>query len=488
MLLKKSLRFYGALARVLILALVMATWLSFPSSVAITEDTGELLQEIEECIQNYYLYPLEEEAFPLKSIEDLYRVLKDPYSFYLREEQYKLFEDSLSRTLYGVGIYLEIKNSFISVVSTVPDSPAQRAGIESGDVIIAVDGRSVARLSLEEVIALIRGEEGEKVTLTLRRQENILNFTLVREKLRLPAVEYTWEDDGIAFVRIYNFGGEAAKDMELIMEELEGKGLRGLILDLRANQGGYLNEALEMASLFSGGVLLLVRDRDSAWQEISAPGESSSSYPAVVLINGGTASAAEIFSAALKDNRMALLVGEVSFGKGTMQTIFEMEHGGYLKLTMAEFASPRGNTIEGTGVEPHFLVPAEEEQLLMALQLLRHRLEQENKGSTFLEAGLKRMQNSQGQTLSPLEIDGEIYLPLRAVLFLTGRTIQSGAEPGMYIFPWENRLYLLDIQKRFITWRHKDEEDHIYRKVFLRGGITYVPQAFLEEELGLSFL
>jgi carboxyl-terminal processing protease len=361
-------------------------------------------------------------------------------------------------------------------------------GLESGDVIIAVEGRPVERLSLEEVVALIRGEEGEKVALTVRRGEAILNFTLVREKVRLPAVEYSWEGDGLALVRIHNFGGEAAREMEMALEELQTKGLRGLVLDLRGNQGGYLGEALEMASLFSGGVLLQVRDSSYAgWQPISAPEESHRPYPIVILVNGATASAAEIFSAALKDNRKALLVGEVSFGKGTMQSIFELEHGGYLKLTVAEFASPRGHRIEGMGVEPHFLVPSGEEQLGLALQLLRYRLQQEKEEGAFWGV-LQKIQERQGKTLSSLEIDGETYLPLRAVLLLTGRSIQAGSEPWLYTFLWENRLYQLDTHKQAITWKPEGKAGRLYQKVFISGGVTYVPQGFLEEELGLGVL
>lgn len=478
--------FSGFLALALVLTLVTATCLFFPSSVALAENERELLQEIEEYLQNFYLYAPGEEAFPLRSMEDLYRALRDPYSYYLREEQFRAFEESLNRTLYGVGIYLEIKDSFISVVSTVRESPAYRAGIKSGDVIMAVDGRSVTGASLEEVVALIRGEEGTAVVLTIRRQENISDFDLVRAKLKLPSVDYTWEEDGLACVRIYNFGAESAREMALVMEELAAAGLRGLIFDLRANQGGYFNEAVEMASLFSGGVVLQVKERDSSWQEIKADGEKVYSYPAVVLINRGTASAAEIFSAALKDNRIALLVGEVSYGKGTMQTIFEMKQGGYLKLTTAEFVSPWGNIIEGAGVEPHFLVPAEEEQLSWALQLLEYMLKQGRGEGTFLEAGLRQMHGQQGKSLSPLEIDGETYFPLRATLFLTGRVIQSGTGPGMYSFFWENRLYLLDIQKKAITWRDKGKERPVCEKVVLREGSTYVPRSFLEEELGLN--
>jgi len=477
---RKNLRFFLAFFLLFCLA-------SAPSAAAASAEQKALLREIEGYIKNYYLYPYDEEAFPLKSMDELKLVLEDPYSYYWKDEQYLLFEESLNRSIYGVGIYLERKGSFTAVASVVPGSPAHRAGIVGGDLIVAVDGRPVSGRSPEEVAALIRGEEGTEVILTILRRdksgEQILHFALVREKIRLPAAEYSWEGSGIALVRIFNFGSKAARDMELILENLENNGLRGLILDLRGNSGGYLDEALQMASLFSGGVLLKVRDRSGKWEEISVPSQIDRPYPVILLINGGTASAAEIFAAALKDNRKALLLGEVTYGKGTMQSLFELENGGYLKLTVAEFASPAGRAIEKVGVEPHFLVPSGERQQQASLELLELWLKVKEEKGNIWDLLLSQRGAFTFQDLTP----GELYLPLRAVLHLTGRAVLSGPEPGRYNFTWENRLYRLDIPARTLTWRSDDGKSRIYRKVFVAEGTTYLPASFFEEELGLKF-
>jgi len=471
-------------ACVLILALVLSAAL-FPAT-AFMQDQEQLLREIEEYIRDYYLYPVGDNIFPLDSTDDLKSVFSDPYSAYLYKEQFRSFEESLGRSLSGVGIYLEIEDSRVSVVSTVPGSPAQRAGIQRGDLILTVDGRLIKGISLEGVVALIRGEAGKRVDLGILREGKMIEFTLIREKVRFPAVEYTWADEGAALIRLYNFDLDSAQELTMVLDILEKDGLKAVILDLRSNQGGYFHEALEMASLFTGGVLLQVKEANTAWEKIEPPAGERMQLPIVVMINRGSASAAEILAAALKDNGAAILIGETSFGKGTMQTFFEMEHGGYLKLTTAEFASPLGTRIEGYGVEPHFMVYLEDEQLFTALKLMRYRFEEGRGGASLLEAALKEMRDEDSKIPPAVQIDGDTYFPLRAALLYTGRTIQTEEISGLYNFSWENRLYTLDINSRTIT--SMDRRGKVQKSdIFLHRDYTYVSRAFLENELGIWF-
>jgi hypothetical protein len=230
---------------------------------------------------------------------------------------------------------------------------------------------------------------------------------------------------------------------------------------------------------------LQVKGVDSIWEGISQPASEVRKFPMVVMINRASASAAEILAAALKDHGAAVLVGEISYGKGTMQTLFQMYHGGYLKLTTAEFASPLGNRIEGNGVEPQFLVSLEEEQLLSALKLLRYRLEEVEGGAFLLDAALREMNNEDSNIPLPLENNGETFFPLRAVLLYTGRFIQTGQLPKVYNFNWENRLYTIDINQLTISstdGRGKEQTSEI----LLYRDYSYVSRAFLDE-LGISF-
>ncbi len=455
------------IAAVLLLLLLVG----YPSAAFLQQSDETLLQEIEDYVRSYYIYQPNAEFFPLRSLEDVSNVFQDPYSMYLDKERMAAFEEGLGRSLPGgVGIYLEQKDSQIVVKSVVKGSPAAGAGIQSGDMIVSVDDISALNLSMEEVVLRIRGEKGTTVRLSIRRDDEVLSFGMVREKIDLPPVEYTWEDEGIALVKFYSFGADLTKETVRVLEELKTSGLRGLILDLRDNQGGYVEEALAVCSLFTDGVLLNVREKNSSWQEIRGPNRWEPVFlPTVVLVNGGTASAGEIMASALKDNKAALLVGEVTFGKGTMQTLFGLSEGrGCLKLTTAEFTSPHGQTIEDNGVEPQFFVFPEDEQLQAALGLL----------SCWLDA--------KDPFLESVQINNQTCYPLRASLLRTGREIAAGEPAGVYSFYWDKQLYRLDLRENNLTWEDSSGALRRY-PVLLEKGTTYVQSEFLEEGLGLPF-
>lgn len=459
-----------ALAVLLLLAI---SFFGTPSTAHLGQ-TGEiLLKEIEDYIKGYYIYRVEEKHFPLQSLEELPAVFQDPYSAYLDKERMDAFRGDLDRILPGgIGLSLEQKGSGITVTSVFNGTPAQRAGIQSGDLIISVDGNFVSSLTAEEVALRIRGEKGSKVKLLLRRENEDLGFSLVREKIALPLVESSWVDRGIALLRIYSFGEGLAGEMATLLKELRAAGLEGLILDLCNNQGGYVEEALAMCSLFTDGVLLNVRERDRAWQEIQGPAAGMPfSIPTVVLVNGGTASAGEIVAAALKENRVAALVGGVTFGKGTMQTLFELDGEGCLKLTTAEFISPRGRIIEGCGVEPQYLVPAGGDQLQVALGILH--------GWPVAGEGIGLSQ--------PIRWGGQAYYPLRSTLQVTGRGIAAGELPGVYLFYWNSILYRLDLGKKILSWVDDSSGATQSAPILLHQGSTYVQEKFLKKMMELPF-
>lgn len=469
--------FLKGLVWLVILGLALALF----SPTAFPQEDRFLLQEIEEKIKNYYLYPLDEEFFSLNSLEDLRVVLKDPYSFYLGEEQIRAFEEGLGRTYSGVGIYLELIDGRVTVVSVVPRSPAFRAGLKEGDILLAVDGCQVKGLPLEEVVLLIRGEEGTRVELVVWRGPNLMRFILKREKISLPSVEYFWKDEGLALVKIYNFNLGSAEEMDKLLERLEAGGARGVILDLRSNQGGYLEEALGALSLLREGVLLKARERNTGWRDIFSSEKARYEFPAVVLVDSRTASAAEIMAAALKDSGGALLAGEVTFGKGTVQTLFTLEQGGYLKLTTAEFASPRGRPVEGVGVEPHFLIEGGEDPLEVALILLQWITGGSFPLAYLLEPLVELGEREPGTPL-PREVEGELYFPLRATLYLTGREIYPGDTPRSYYFYWENRRFVIELDKRVITYSDYWEKPAL-SDFLLLDNFTYVSASFLADVL-----
>jgi carboxyl-terminal processing protease len=452
-----------------------------------------LLTEIREIVDKYYLFA-PAGGVVLETLDDLPRIWRDPYSRYLREEQVRLFAEGLGRYLTGIGVHLEQGPSAVTVVSTVPDSPACRAGLQRGDRIVYVDGRFVMDAPLDAVVVMLRGEAGTSVRLMLLRGEQLLTFSLVRRQIRLPAAEYVRLEGNIAWLRLYNLDSGAARELSSLMDALEAEGVRGFVLDLRANQGGYVDESLAVANLFTRETLLRQRERVTGWQLIKGQNPPVTALPLVVLVNRGTASGAEIVAAALKDNGRALLVGELTFGKGMMQRIMPLRHGGYLKLTTAEFTSPRMRQIEGVGVEPHFFRFDPREQQDLAAELLRDivRLREGAKRS-YLEQLLRRHFGPTTPFPLTLQAHGEDYYPLRAILALTGRTIIAETRPGIYSFSWEGRRFRLDLPARLLISPQPGMADPAVAimpatPVLLREGNIFVPVSFLERELGLPYL
>ncbi len=475
----------------LLLSFVFALLLLFmplPPQAGVLHAAGEddLLKEIAEQIEKYYLFAPEKEV-ELETLDDLPLFWQDPHSTYLPPEQFKDFTDSLSRSLNGIGVYLEKGERAVTVVSPVPGTPAYRAGIKSGDLIYFVDGRNVIDSALETVVTLLRGKGGTTVTVTVKRGKEFLTFSLVREQINLPNLEHVMLEGELALLRIYNFDSGVAQETSRLLSELEEAGVRGIILDLRANQGGYVDEALALADLFTAGVLLQVREKDMEWEQIEGTDTVVTAMPLVLLLNGGTASGSEIVAAALKDNGAALLLGENSFGKGTMQTVRPLQHGGYLKVTTAEFASPAQTMIEGSGVEPHFFVFDPQEQIEVAAMLLRNVLEQKKGQESYLELFMQHDEAGRGPLPQTLLLGGEPHYPLRALLTLTGRPIVRDADAGFYNFTWEGNIYRLDLKQKML-FRPDLPLDVAGYNVLLRDGTTYVPLSFLIEGLGLPYL
>lgn len=492
MLPQKKQHGFAVVALVLLLCCLSVVSLQTLPVAAAPAGSG-LMAEINEKLNRYYLFA-PAGGVDLQTLEELSRFWRDPYSRYLHEEQVRLFTEGLGRSLIGIGVHLEQGPSAITVVSTVPDSPAYRAGLQRGDRIVYVDGYFVMDAPLETVVFMLRGQAGTSVQLMVLRGERLLEFSMVRRQIRLPAVEYVWLEGELAKLRLYNLDSGAALELSAQLDALEAEGVRGFILDLRANQGGYLDEALAAANLFTQEILMQLREKGTGWQEVKGEDPPVTALPLVVLLNRGTASGAEIMAAALKDNGRALLVGEITYGKGMMQRLMPLQHGGYLKLTTAEFTSPRLRQIEDVGVEPHFFRFDPREQEDLAAELLRDVVRsQEGDKRSYLEQLLRRHFGQAPPFPLTLQAHGESYYHLRSLLALTGRTILADMQPGIFSFSWEGRRFRLDLPARLLYSPRSGEAVPAAAAmnpipVLLRGGNTYVPLSFLERELGLPYL
>jgi len=448
----------------------------FYPSAAYLQQGDDVLQEIEKHIRSDYIYLVDGGQVPLSSMEQLKVMLNDPYSGYYDSNALEAFDADLERKLLdGIGIYLKQDGRQFFVTALIPGSPAEKAGIRNGDRILYVDRVDVSSLTEEGVLALIRGNVGTQVELVIYREGKTMTFKMVREKLSLPLVECFWVEEGIGLLCIYSFGSGLAEKAVQQLERLEVGGMRGLMIDLRHNHGGYVEEALDLSAVFTDGVLMNYKDKKTTW---AWKGEDSHKYkdketaiPIVVLVNEWTASSGEILTAALKENGVALIVGKTTYGKGMMQMLYPLSDGGGLMLSIAEFSTPQGRKIEKKGVEPHFLVTKANEQFYAARDLMRLLIAaEEGKGGLF----------------EPLKINSQNYYSLRGLLRQTGRGIAAGSAPGVFYFYWNQDLYCLDLHEKVISWT--DHKGVYFRhQIYMHQGSAYVREDFLTKGLGLSY-
>ncbi len=280
----------------------------------------------------------------------------DPYTEYLNVKETKDFDDSLNGTFSGIGAELGKDAGSIVVVSPIAGYPAQKAGLKSKDVIVSIDDKPASGMTISQAVDSIRGPSGSTVKLQVARDGKELNFEIVRETIKIPSVESKIINGNIGYMKITTFSEETADLAEKSAQEFKNKGVKGIIIDVRGNPGGLLNSAVSLGQLWiSEGKVILTERRGG---EVIKTHTSDTSdpilkgIPTVVLIDGGSASASEILAGALKDNKAATLLGEKSYGKGSVQNLIQIPSGGVLKVTIARWYTPAGRNIDKQGIVP----------------------------------------------------------------------------------------------------------------------------------------
>ncbi len=283
----------------------------------------------------------------------------DPHSEFLSKDDFSRTAEELSNEFSGVGIQVEHRDGRIVVITPIADTPAERAGIRRGDQLVMVDGRAIDAPATDKVVRLIRGEPGTEVQVTVYRPaaDRTMDFTLKRERIRLNSVRNAaLGPGGVGYLQITQFSERTGREFATALAQLERQGLRALVVDLRNNPGGLLDAAVDVCdAFFNPGELIVYTQGRAAKsrEEFTALGKHPPrNYPIAVLVNGGTASAAEIVAGALKDTRRAVVVGERTFGKGSVQSVFELRDGEGLRLTTARYYTPGGLTIHEKGISP----------------------------------------------------------------------------------------------------------------------------------------
>ena len=288
----------------------------------------------------------------------------DPHSAYLDKEAYRELQEGASGKFGGLGIEVGYEDGFVKVISPIDDTPAQRAGVKAGDLIIKLDGKSVKGISLMEAVKMMRGKPGSEIVLTILREgeEKPFNLPVVRDVITVKNIKSETIEPGFMYIRISNFQIHTVDDMRKSLKKLKNENtdnLKGLVLDLRNNPGGLLNAAVGVSDLFLNNGLIVYtegRIKDSKLKFTAKPTEVFKNIPIIVLVNGGSASASEIVAGALQDHKRAIIMGERTFGKGSVQTILPMSDETALKLTTARYFTPSGRSIQASGIEPDMIV------------------------------------------------------------------------------------------------------------------------------------
>jgi len=342
---------------------------------------AQVLAEILDRVKREYIEPVSDRQLMDNAVRGMLAEL-DPHSQYLDPREFNEIRISTSGTFTGIGLEVQTDDDKIMVISPIEGTPAERAGIRSGDTILAIDGVVVDRSNISQTIALMRGPAGSRVRLSVARegQTDPLVFDLQRSAVEVHSVRSHLLDAGFGYARITRFTDTTAKDLRRAIAELNRKtadGLRGLVLDLRDNPGGVVEAAVEVADSFLDQGLIVTasgRTRDATFRHEAAPGDLLEGAPLVVLVNGGSASASEIVAGALQENHRAIVAGTRTFGKGSVQTVIPLSEGGAIKLTTARYFTPSGASIQGLGIAPDVNLPMDDPAaaLFQAAQLLKN--------------------------------------------------------------------------------------------------------------------
>ncbi|MGD1929682.1 MAG: carboxyl-terminal processing protease CtpC [Leptolyngbyaceae cyanobacterium] len=322
-----------------------------------------------EAVRTDYLgrdYSSQDAAYD--AVREMLELLEDPYTRFMDPQEFRNMQIDTSGELTGVGIQItqEEETDEIIVVAPIEDTPAFEAGLRSKDVIMEIDGESTEGLELNDAVSLIRGPVGSDVTLTIRRDDELIDFTLQRARIEIHPVRYSIkeEPDGpIGYIRLTQFSSNASGEMQEAIESLEAENVVGYILDLRSNPGGLLYSSIEIARMWlDDGAIVSTVNRQGIVDEEVANNRALTDKPLVVLVDGGSASASEILSGALQDNDRAQLVGTQTFGKGLVQSVRSLPDGSGVAITIAKYLTPSGRDINQQGIDPDVLVELSEEE------------------------------------------------------------------------------------------------------------------------------
>ncbi|MEE1313194.1 MAG: S41 family peptidase [Lachnospiraceae bacterium] len=322
------------------------------------------MKQLKTIIDEYYLDEVDEEEITEYTYKGMVAGLDDPYSVYYTKEEYESVQESSEGVFSGVGIVLtqDTETNAITVVKPMKDGPAAKAGIKAGDILTKVEGEEIAAdEELTSVVSKVKGKEGTKVTLTFLRDGKEKDYILKRQEIQNPTVEYEMLENQVGYIKITEFNEVTVEQFDEALGDLNEKGMKKLVLDLRDNPGGLLSAVTDIADMIlPTGMIVYTEDKNGDRSEYEAKTEECVEQPIAVLINENSASASEILAGAIQDYDAGTIVGTTSYGKGIVQNIFQMGDGSAVKLTISNYYTPKGRNIHKKGIEPDVEVELKE--------------------------------------------------------------------------------------------------------------------------------
>ena len=380
----------GALAILLVAGLISCGMGTYGIRLGGQKHSGEIdnkISGLRELIDARYLGEVDDSELEEGLYKGLISGLEDPYSVYYDEEETKKLVEATEGEYDGIGAVLtqNMDTGIVTLVQIYEGSPAMEAGLKDDDILYKVGDMEVTGMDLTEVVSHIKGEKGTEVSLTVLRGENNeeVTVTAVRNTIQAQTIEYEMRDDKIGYIEVSEFDLVTYAQYEDALTDLEGEGMKGLIVDLRNNPGGNLKTVCEMLDLMlPEGLIVYTEDKEGNREEMESDEERQFHLPMVVLMNGNSASASEIYAGAIQDYGIGKIVGTQSYGKGVVQQIFDLKDGTCVKLTIAEYFTPKGRNINGTGITPDVEVeyekneedPEADNQLDKAVEVLKEQL------------------------------------------------------------------------------------------------------------------
>ena len=366
---RQTSRYIINFALMLILSMTLSSVADdVPKDARLPLEELQLFAQVFEQIRSTYVEEIDDKTLIEHAIVGLLSQL-DPHSTFLQKDTYQNLHEYTTGEFGGIGIEVSMEKGFVKIISPLDDTPASKAGIKPGDLILKLDQRAVQGMALEEAIKIMRGKKGSPVTLTIAR-ENVqkpLTFTLIRAAIKTISVREKILHDDFGYIRIAQFQANTSKEFQKSIKTLQEKAspLKGLILDLRNNSGGLLPASVDVVdALLDEGLIVYTEGRalTSNSRFSAQAGDMLKGIPIVVLINGGTASASEIVAGALQDHRRGIIIGTQSFGKGSVQNVLPLNDGRGIKLTTARYFTPSGRSIQAEGIQPDILIERTERQ------------------------------------------------------------------------------------------------------------------------------